>query len=107
MRIRHGQYSTSYAHLSRVQVRHGQRVDQGQVIGRVGSTGLSTGPHLDYRIQDRSGRYLNPSKLRFPPEKPVNPQHLDAFRGVRNDLMQRLSSFPANAEYFTRKARSG
>ncbi len=107
VRIRHRQYSTSYAHLSRVQVRHGQRVDQGQVIGRVGSTGLSTGPHLDYRIQDRSGRYLNPSKLRFPPEKPVNPQHLDAFRGVRNDLMQRLSSFPANAEYFTRKARSG
>ncbi len=107
VRIRHGKYSTSYAHLSRIQVRRGQRVEQGDVIGRVGSTGLSTGPHLDYRIQDRSGRYLNPAKLKFPPEKPVAPQHLDAFRGVRNDLMQRLSSFPANAEYFTRKAKSG
>ena len=107
VRIRHGQYSTSYAHLSRIQVRRGQRVDQGQVIGRVGSTGLSTGPHLDYRIQDRSGRYRNPAKLRFPPEKPVAPQHLDAFRGVRNDLIQRLSSFPAYAKYFTRKAKSG
>ena len=107
VKIRHGLYSTSYAHLSRIQVRRGQRVEQGDIVGRVGSTGLSTGPHLDYRIQDRSGRYLNPAKLRFPPEKPVDPQHLDAFRGVRNDLMQRLSSFPANAEYFTRKAKSG
>lgn len=107
VRIRHGKFSTSYAHLSRIQVRRGQRVEQGDVIGRVGSTGLSTGPHLDYRIQDRSGRYLNPAKLKFPPEKPVAPQHLDVFRGVRNDLMQRLSSFPANAEYFTRKAKSG
>ena len=107
VRIRHGKYSTSYAHLSRIQVRRGQRVEQGDVIGRVGSTGLSTGPHLDYRIQDQTGRYLNPSKLKSPPEKPVAPQHLDAFRGVRNDLMQRLSSFPANAAYFTRKAKSG
>lgn len=107
VKVRHGQYSTSYAHLSRIQVRHGQRVDQGDVVGRVGSTGLSTGPHLDYRIQDRSGRYLNPAKLRFPPEKPVAPQYRDAFRAVRNDLLQRLSSFPANAAYFIRKARSG
>ncbi len=50
---------------------------------------------------------MNPAKLKFPPEKPVAPQHLDAFQGVRNDLMQRLSLFPANAEYFTRKAKSG
>jgi len=107
VKIRHGQYSTSYAHLSRIQVRRGQRVEQGDVIGRVGSTGLSTGPHLDYRIQDQTGRYRNPSKLKFPPEKPVAPQHLDAFRGVRNDLLQRLSSFPATAEYFTRKAKTG
>ena len=107
VRIRHVKFSTSYAHLSRIQVRRGQRVEQGDVVGRVGSTGLSTGPHLDYRIQDRSGRYLNPAKLKFPPEKPVAPQHLDAFRGARNDLMQRLSLFPANAEYFTRKAKSG
>ena len=107
VRIRHVKFSTSYAHLSRIQVRRGQRVEQGDIVGRVGSTGLSTGPHLDYRIQDRSGRYLNPAKLKFPPEKPVAPQHLDAFRGARNDLMQRLSLFPANAEYFTRKAKSG
>ena len=107
VKVQHGQYSTSYAHLSRIQVRRGQRVEQGEVIGRVGSTGLSTGPHLDYRIQDRSGRYRNPAKLRFPPEKPVAPQHLDAFRAVRNGLIERLSSFPAYAKYFTRKAKSG
>ena len=107
VKIRHQQYSTSYAHLSRIQVRRGQRVKQGDAIGRVGSTGLSTGPHLDYRIQDRSGRYLNPAKLRFPPERPVPPEHLDEFRAVRNELTQRLSSFPASAGYFTRKARSG
>ena len=107
VKIRHRQYSTSYAHLSRIQVRLGQRVKQGDVVGRVGSTGLATGPHLHYQIQDQSGQYLNPAELEFPPDKSVDPRYFDDFRTVRDDLMQRLHPFPANTEHLTRKAKSG
>ncbi|HXK60825.1 MAG TPA: peptidoglycan DD-metalloendopeptidase family protein, partial [Acidobacteriota bacterium] len=59
VRIRHANgYVTSYAHLSRIHVRVGQAVSQGDVIARVGSTGLSTGPHLDFRVS-RHGRFVN------------------------------------------------
>ena len=56
--------STAYAHLSRFAVRPGQKVRQGQVIGYVGSTGISTGPHLHYEVWLR-GRATNPMTLKF------------------------------------------
>ena len=62
VRIRHaGGYETAYLHLSSFGpgIRPGVRVDQGQLIGRVGQTGTATGPHLDYRII-KNGRYVNP-----------------------------------------------
>jgi murein DD-endopeptidase MepM/ murein hydrolase activator NlpD len=52
--------TTRYGHLSKILVETGQRVRQGQLIGRVGSTGISTGPHLHFEIRDSSGRSLNP-----------------------------------------------
>ena len=53
VRVRHPNgYVTGYAHLSRMDVRRGQRVKQGERIGRVGTTGLSTAPHLDYRVPE-------------------------------------------------------
>ncbi len=66
VRIRHGQYSTAYAHLSRFAqgVRKGKHVRQGQIIGYVGSTGRSTGPHLHYEIL-ANGKHVNPLGVKF------------------------------------------
>jgi len=57
--IKHSEYSTQYAHLSKILVKRGQAVHKGQIIGRVGSTGYSTGPHLHFGVR-RSGRWVNP-----------------------------------------------
>jgi murein DD-endopeptidase MepM/ murein hydrolase activator NlpD len=85
--IRHaGGYETRYLHLSRIAVRSGTRVDRGQVIGYVGSTGLSTGPHLDFRIS-QNGKAINPTKVIFPPGKPVSPAQFGQFAELRNKLM--------------------
>ena len=55
-------YTTRYAHLSRISVKPGQRVERGQKIGRVGSTGRSTGPHLHYEIR-KAGKAINPARF--------------------------------------------
>jgi murein DD-endopeptidase MepM/ murein hydrolase activator NlpD len=59
-----GNLATGYGHMSRIAVRPGQRVRQGQIIGYVGSTGLSTGPHLHYELY-RGGRAINPLSVTF------------------------------------------
>jgi murein DD-endopeptidase MepM/ murein hydrolase activator NlpD len=82
-------YKTMYNHLSKIAVRPGQRVSQRQVIGRVGSTGLSTGPHLDYRVM-KHGRFVNPLSERFIPGQPVPAARMPAFRRHLGDLLQRL-----------------
>jgi hypothetical protein len=71
--VRHNAtYTTTYGHFSRIAkgIRKGARVKQGQVIGYVGSTGLSTGPHLDYRVL-KNGKYVNPLKLKVTPDRSV------------------------------------
>ena len=66
VRIRHPNgWITSYSHLSKIDVKRGQQVRQGQVIGKVGSTGYSTGPHLDYRVKI-GGAFVDPLKLNYP-----------------------------------------
>jgi murein DD-endopeptidase MepM/ murein hydrolase activator NlpD len=60
-----GAYITTYGHLSRIMVRSGSRVSQGETIGLVGSTGLSTGAHLDYRMR-RGSAYVNPNTIILP-----------------------------------------
>ena len=83
MRIAHANgYETMYLHLSRMFVRPGQRVEIGKTIGLVGSTGLSTGPHLDFRILQR-GRYKNFERLGLPPADPVSKRLMPEFALVR------------------------
>jgi murein DD-endopeptidase MepM/ murein hydrolase activator NlpD len=88
LRHAHG-YRTMYNHLSRLEVRSGQRVTQRQLIGRVGATGLATGPHLDYRVM-KDGRWVNPLGERFVPGDPVSESERDVFAAVRDDLLERL-----------------
>ena len=81
--IRHaGAYLTAYLHLSRFAsgIRPGVRVSQGQVVGYVGTTGLSTGPHLDYRVT-QNGRYLNPLGVGRDPAPPLPKAELPRFTG--------------------------
>ena len=84
-------YETMYLHLSRYTVKSGAHVSQGDLIGYVGSSGLSTGPHLDFRIR-RNGEALNPLRMIFPPGDPVPPEKLDQFAVVRDLWMERLVS---------------
>jgi murein DD-endopeptidase MepM/ murein hydrolase activator NlpD len=79
VRIRHRNgYETLYGHLSRIQVQRGQRVEQGDRIGAVGTTGLSTGPHLDYRMT-RDGIFVNPLAIQLPPAEPIAEVERPAF----------------------------
>lgn len=74
-----GGYATGYAHMSRLAVSPGMRVRAGQVIGYVGSTGLSTGPHLHYELY-QNGRPVNPMSVKFTVRNQVDGQELAAFK---------------------------
>lgn len=82
-------YETYYMHLSQILVHVGQRVTQGQIIARVGMTGLATGPHLDFRIEHH-GRFLNFERLPLPPSSPVAKRDMPAFTAVRDKEMALL-----------------
>jgi murein DD-endopeptidase MepM/ murein hydrolase activator NlpD len=72
-------YETMYLHLSRIDVRVGQKVTGGQQIGTVGTSGESTGSHLDYRIK-RYGSYLNPLSAKFMPVEPLAAKWMPDFK---------------------------
>lgn len=77
--VRHnGTYTTNYAHMSKIAVSRGQRVKQGEVIGYVGSTGFSTGPHLHYEMV-RNGVKVNPLVETLPPGTSIKEENKDRF----------------------------
>jgi murein DD-endopeptidase MepM/ murein hydrolase activator NlpD len=77
--------ATAYAHMSRFAVRAGQQVAQGQVIGYVGSTGMSTGPHLHYEVWLR-GRATNPVSLKFIGGSQLSGRNLQNFYSMMNRM---------------------
>ena len=92
VKIRHNSvYSTVYMHLSRYAdgINTGSRVRQGQVIGYVGSTGLSTGPHLDFRVY-KGGSPVNPLTLESPPAKPVDEKYMPEYTILKDSLYKEL-----------------
>lgn len=92
IKIRHNDsYTTSYMHLSRYAkgLHVGQSVKQKEVIGYVGSTGLSTGPHLDFRVYEH-GKPINPLTIKSQPKKPISEANRDSFAIVRDSLIKEL-----------------
>ena len=89
VRIKHNSvYSTAYLHLSKYGkgIQQGAYVKQGDVIGYVGSTGLSTGPHLDFRFY-KNGDPVDPMKVEAPPVDPVREENLERFEEVKRKVM--------------------
>jgi murein DD-endopeptidase MepM/ murein hydrolase activator NlpD len=94
IRIRHnGSYSTAYAHMKGFArgMRTGKRVNQGQIIGYVGTTGRSTGPHLHYEIL-HNGRHTNPLRVKMPSGKKLTGKDLKRFKKERKRIDQVFAS---------------
>jgi murein DD-endopeptidase MepM/ murein hydrolase activator NlpD len=94
VRLKHsGGYETYYLHLSAFApgIRPGGRVSQGQLIGKVGATGLASGPHLDYRLR-KNGVFVNPldEHRRMPPGDPVPASAMTAFKDARARALLQL-----------------
>ena len=97
VRIRHNSvYSTAYLHLSKYAkgLKAGQRVRQGEVIGYVGSTGRSTGPHLDFRVW-KNGTPINPLKMDSPPAEPLKEANMPAFRNTAEEYRAQIDTIQA------------
>ena len=98
--LKHGaKYKTLYAHMSRLAagIRSGTRVNQGQIIGYVGTTGRSTGPHLHYevRVNDRP---VNPSAIRAAGGKQLAGKDLQNFRALKTRVVAMVQSAPASTQ---------
>ncbi len=100
VRIRHnGEYSTAYAHMSQIasKLKVGQPIRQGQVIGYVGSTGRSTGPHLHYEIL-RRGTQINPVGVKFPTGRKLEGTEQAQYQRVLKGIDQQIAAAAAEAK---------
>ncbi|WP_052812780.1 M23 family metallopeptidase [Desulfonatronum thioautotrophicum] len=92
--LRHpNEYTTLYAHMSRLGrgISRGARVTQGQVIGYVGSTGMSTGPHLHYEVHLR-GQHVNPASVNSPPGRTLTGEDLNLFKAMTKQMQAQYAS---------------
>jgi len=95
IKVRHNSvYTSVYMHLSGFAkgIQTGQYIAQGDLLGYVGSTGLSTGPHLDFRVY-RNGSPIDPLKMESPPVEPIKPENREAFDSVKRVVTKNLSGF--------------
>ena len=92
VKIKHNSvYTTTYMHLSKFAsgIKVGDFVTQSQVVGYVGSTGLATGPHLDFRVY-QNGHAIDPLKMEAPPAEPVAKENIEVFNKVKNGFIEEL-----------------
>ena len=92
VKVKHDKtYATQYLHMSRILVRRGQRVKQGEVIGKVGSTGLASGPHVCYRFW-KNGVQVDALRLKLPNSQPMESRNLPRFKEQIRPLKRALDS---------------
>lgn len=92
VKVKHtGTYSTQYLHMSKILVRRGQHVNQGDIIGRVGSTGLATGPHVCYRFW-KNGVQVDALRLKLPTGTPMESANKARFMKTIEPLKRELDS---------------
>ena len=92
VKVKHNStYSTQYLHMSKILVRKGQRVSQGETIGKVGSTGLATGPHVCYRFW-KNGVQVDPLAQKLPNSEPMNAKYKPRFMEEMAPLKKELDS---------------
>ena len=95
VKVKHDKmYSTQYLHMSKILVKRGQSVKQGDVIGKVGSTGLASGPHVCYRFW-KNGREVDALKLKLPNSEPMNVKNKPRYTKYITPLKQELDSVAA------------
>lgn len=97
VKIKHNSvYTTAYLHLSKYAagLKVGDRVKQGQIIGYVGSTGSSTGPHLDFRVW-KNGTPINPLKMESPPAEPIDKENIPRFEELKTYRLWQRDSIAA------------
>ena len=95
VKVKHDKtYATQYLHMSKILVKRGQRVTQGQVIGKVGSTGLATGPHVCYRFW-KNGVQVDPLRLKLPTSEPMTKKQKEKYLATIAPLKKELEDITA------------
>ena len=96
VQIKHNnEYTTAYAHLSRMKVKVGQKVRQNQVIGNVGATGRTTGAHLHYEVL-RNGVHINPQGLKLLPTVKLTSKDLADFHRIKTQIEKEIAEMPSS-----------